>query len=105
MIARFSPHNSHLSTVGPYTDCSCLDPDVIENTAVVLRTLEILLTTYNVSILPKEGNLPLFKVPAWVGCIVDTMCKPGNKASSHGSASSPGHAEKNDVFLLHTAWG
>ena len=37
-------------------DCSCVDADMTENMAALLKTLEVLLTTYNATALPQEGN-------------------------------------------------
>lgn len=37
-------------------DCSCVDADVIENMAAVLRALETLLITYDATSLPQEGT-------------------------------------------------
>lgn len=36
--------------------CSCVDADVIENMAAVLRALETLLRTYDATSLPQEGR-------------------------------------------------
>ena len=37
-------------------DCSCVDADMTENMAAMLKTLEVLLTTYDVTSLPLKGN-------------------------------------------------
>ena len=38
------------------TDCSCVDADMTENMAALLKTLEVVLTTYDATSLPEEGN-------------------------------------------------
>ena len=39
-----------------HIDCSCVDANMTENMAAMLKTLEVLLTTYDVTSLPLEGN-------------------------------------------------
>ena len=42
-----------------YSDISRLDAEAVENVAVIFRTLETLLTKYDPSALPQEGNYHL----------------------------------------------
>lgn len=59
------------------TDVTRLDPDVVENSAVAVRTMELLFNTHGVSCLPRESRsrkcrgIPLVSAALTLSGIVD----------------------------------